>query len=328
MYYNINENYDFFSKIIEKQESLQNNENLRYLPSYIRDFVPRGLEKNKGDFQYDLYLPINAEEVQLFDNRDLWLNLDMDSETVKYHLKLMKALMIIDWNELYNRLPDIAKDPNKLKSEHLALDNMKQLRKKIFKHRKDFAPEIVYEALKELELLPIEHIKQLQPTDTIKVRFFTLLHQQILNFIDDSTTLKKFGFTIINERLEDGKVIPWYVPVILCVHKPSDFCIMVNIKNIGIDYKDPNLIDSDSIRPKVRTGFALDVAQSKMLDMYNFVPHRTALKRLLDVILQEEDFNNIVKDIHTSQNCLPPSFLELKDTNEFQYLINTLKKIK
>lgn len=315
--YDFNEDPQFLEAIVEDIKSQLDSNNYPNHLLWLRDFVPNKLNINDSFLtRIPLYLPDeneNSNQNHAFQQSHLWLNPSMDELTKSLHLQLMENLMYKALTELYKKYPKIVKDVNKLTSSHLMEDTPAQYRKKLFSHQEDwFIPELYPELS-----LPLKNKSEFSTEEIIKAELLLLLIRQAMNFIDHSETTKRFGFTITSETI-DNQLVPWYKPVILCLHEPSKFCCMVDINNLALGRS-----------ARFTSGFALDNYQAMTSDLFRLVGTRMSSLRVFDDIVNSINFDDIInktanlEDIH-----LPPSFIEFRDSPRFQEYVSWVKKLQ
>lgn len=313
--YNLNQDPDFFEKIIK--DTQLNSTNFLPFISWLDDFVEIKMNIDDSSLsEIPLYLPDETQssnQKRAFEQSHLWLNHEMDQTTKLLHLKLMKNIMAKSLAKLFKRYPEIVYNAEELTSLYLMKDKPAQYRTKLLTHQDDWLIAELYPELK----LPFENKKEFSAEQIDTMKLLTLLLQQVMNFIDHPTTQKKFGFTITSRTIS-GKLIPWYRPVIICRHKPSNFCCMIDINNL-VSTKAPGF----------NTGFALDEYQVKACDLFQFVGPRNSDLRVFDDIVRSIDFNEIInKTVNLEDIYLPPSFIEFRNLPLYEDYCNLIEKLE
>nr|YP_010472254.1 hypothetical protein NDC64_pgp089 [Navicula tsukamotoi]UVG41719.1 hypothetical protein [Navicula tsukamotoi]UVG41863.1 hypothetical protein [Navicula tsukamotoi] len=253
----------------------------------------------------------------------------MDVETQKLHLTLMDILLNYDLAQLDSTFPEIVQNPNRLCSAHFHLygEHVSQYTKK-HKHLEDLISSKIYQGLDH----PITK-KQLDLTTIQSIKLMEVITDQVEEFINDKTTIKKFGFTIVNKKLgailpnydfqqnntlTKDTLIPWYSPVIICLHEPSQFCCLIDIDKLA----------SKEGKSKFKTAYALDEYQELSNSLYNFICARNSDSRVFDAILESIDHQTLVNKILLKDTNLPPSFIRLLDHPTFKGYIELKKSIE
>ena len=315
--YDLNQDPEFLKRIIK--DTQLNSTNSPPFVRWLDDFVE--IKANVDDSilsEIPLYLPDETQtqyynQDRAFEQKHLWLNSEMSESTKLLHLKLMKNIVAKSLDKLYQRYPEIARDPQLLTSIYLMNDGPAQYREKLWRHQEDWFISDLYPELK----LPFENKKQFSTEQIDKMKLLMLLIEQVMKFIDHPTTEKTFGFTITS-RVISGRLIPWYRLVIFCIHEPSNFCCMVDVNNLVSDKA-----------AGFTTGFALDNHQAITRDLFQFVGPRNSNIRLFDRIVDSIDFDEIISNSANLENiALPPSFIEFRNSPLYTEYCDFIKKFK
>lgn len=312
MLFDLNKNVDVFESVIQNVEVEIGRKTYPDHLLWLRNFVFEKLNINDSSMRnISLYIPdgTNQNQDTAFKDAHLWLNHRMSDETKMYHFRLMENIMYTALTKLHKSYPEIAKDANKLTSQSAQLksDTFAKYREKLFTHQDDLFPEELYPELN----LPLNSKKEIAHDRINTTRLLLLLIEQILLFIDHPETIKKFGFTITNKTIQyenENYQIPWYKPVILCIHEPSSFCCMLDINNLAKD--GPG---------KFTSSYALDDYQTKSCELFRFICPRQGQARTFDDIVSYTNFETIIDKTADLNNIyLPPSFIEFRNTPEYE----------
>ena len=128
--YDLNQDPEFLKRIIK--DTQLNSTNSPPFVRWLDDFVE--IKANVDDSilsEIPLYLPDETQtqyynQDRAFEQKHLWLNSEMSESTKLLHLKLMKNIVAKSLDKLYQRYPEIARDPQLLTSIYLMNDGPAQ----------------------------------------------------------------------------------------------------------------------------------------------------------------------------------------------------------
>lgn len=225
---------------------------------------------------------------QASENRSRWISFEQmknDPQQAHLNIEIIKTTLVEAITELNIKFPRIAQNANSLNSANVTIVTGK-LKQKLVKsgHYRDLLPNKLYPELKEdITMKDLDSKESIEADDYIVL--IVLAKGQIRTFIDASTTKKSFGATIKMDNV-DGKLVPAYLPVLMCYHELSGFLVMIKIPSL-----------------EFLTAFPLDNYQILM---------KSHVGVILPPYEQTRKFDNCLQNMEN----LPPSFLEVNQNNK------------